>query len=220
MAHLVAAGGHRVELQPERTRFGEDPANEIPVQKGFGLAPTHFIIQSSLAGHILVDQTGQGATRVDGQPAQSPIALQNGSVIEAGRLQLRYETDQKAHPPTGCAIPPQQTAQPATSPAPTPAKQSEADDDIKPHSMAAAAAAAATGASDADERYVSELDSPVEEDDESGSLANTLLFFGIGSMILPLVGYEFVIFSFMEDTTILGVVLSAFGGVMKLGSSN
>jgi len=199
VARLVADGGHCVELQKERTRLGADPYNEIPIQAGLGLAPTHFVIHQSLAGHVIV---GEGETIVDGEPIEAPMALAHGTTIRAGGLELRYETDS----------PPPQVTEPvqAPSPQPQPSQTTEAMDEVT--ARVAPVAPAAT------DRWVSDETPPSfsEDSEESGSWANTLMFFGAGNIALPLFGYEFVIFSFMENTTILGVAMLGIGLVMKV----
>ncbi len=89
MPHLIAPTGHLLDLPSRHLTFGSSPACDIPLQGDYELAPLHFELAPGSDGFTYLRDASGGQTRVNGQPVITTF-LNEGDVIEAGKLTLRF----------------------------------------------------------------------------------------------------------------------------------
>jgi hypothetical protein len=77
-------------LAHPRCRLGLDERAEIGIFGDPSVARRHAEIESTQGGYVLHHLTGQGSTRVNGDPVASPRVLNDGDRIELGRTLLVF----------------------------------------------------------------------------------------------------------------------------------
>lgn len=92
--HVVSSSGLRFPLHRGQWIVGSDPAAEICFEPEFGLVSRHFTLDTRWPKTFL--HAGAGArVLVNGLPVTS-CDLQDGDLIEAGLLELRFEGEKDA----------------------------------------------------------------------------------------------------------------------------
>lgn len=78
-----------VPLPASRVSVGEDPACEVPISPGLGIAPVHFTLEPWEGGHFIQDAGSGSRTLVNGE-VTNWRPLVHGDLITAGELTLAY----------------------------------------------------------------------------------------------------------------------------------
>lgn len=76
-------------LPASRVSVGEDPACEVPISAGLGIAPVHFTLEPWEGGHFIQDAGSGSRTLVNGE-VTNWRPLVHGDLITAGELTLAY----------------------------------------------------------------------------------------------------------------------------------
>jgi hypothetical protein len=105
---LVAPSGHCIELQQKPIIVGSDPAADVPIVTGLGVAAQHFRLAPQGGRHHIELLSAADILAINGMPVREAV-LNPGDVIHAGQLELTYRVpEEQILPPAVMKVEPQQ----------------------------------------------------------------------------------------------------------------
>ena len=218
MARFVAAGGHSISLQGKQSRVGASPQNEIPIVGALGLSATHFVVQEIDSRHLVTPAAADATTKVNGQAVSGLVNLAHGDVVEAGQLQLRYESEDSPSLPSFSvtAIEPTEPVETSSLSAPidhattSPTQDASSmwlrTDDLPPPEPE-------PELSDEEiDRQLAYSREKAQNAEKTYSFGACLLVLGIGCILIPNFGWQFSFLTiFGKYSTFIGPLLVCIG---------
>lgn len=87
--HALMHGEHEYLLQPGENIVGRDPAAVVRISST-SVSRRHAAIIVDGGSATLVDLKSKNGTRINGEPVSAPRILQDGGVIEFGKVEMIY----------------------------------------------------------------------------------------------------------------------------------